>query len=184
MRKYLLSVIIILSSLSANAQSESDSLVSLAKVNFVGITEVPQWSSFDDQPDEIVEIVDDGLAITNTNMQSQSWQPQVVVVPNGSFDLEEGHDYIVRLTIKVPSDGTYMVNVGSYQNAHNVCHVPVEAGDDFQIIDVEYPEYKYSVAEADAHVVLGLGWVVGTTIIKEVEVFERKGYWRNDVFLN
>ena len=88
MRKYLLSVIIILSSLSANAQSESDSLVSLAKVNFVGITEVPQWSSFADQPDEIVEIVDDGLAITNTNMQSQSWQPQVVVVPNGSFDLD------------------------------------------------------------------------------------------------
>ena len=183
MRKYLLSVIIILSSLGANAQSESDSLVSLAKVNFVGITEVPQWSSFDDQPDEIVEIVDDGLAITNTNMQAQSWQPQVVVVPNGSFDLEEGHDYIVRLTIKVPSDGTYMVNVGSYQNAHNVCHVPVEAGDDFQIIDVEYPEYKYSVAEADAHVVLGLGWVVGTTIIKEVEVFERKGYWWKDVFI-
>ena len=182
MRKYLLSVIIIFSSLSANAQSESDSLVSLAKVNFVGMTEVPQWSSFADQPDEIVEIVDDGLAITNTNMQSQSWQPQVVVVPDGNFDLEEGHDYIVRLTIKVPSDGTYMVNMGSYQNAPNVCHVPVEGGDDFQIIDVEYPEYKYSVVEADAHVVLGLGWVVGTTIIKEVEVFERKGYWRNDVF--
>ena len=39
MRKYLLSVIIILSCLKANAQSESDSLVSLAKVNFVEITE-------------------------------------------------------------------------------------------------------------------------------------------------
>ena len=66
MRKYLLSVIIILSCLKANAQSESDSLVSLAKVNFVEITEFAGWSQFDDtQPEGKIEVVDDGIAINN-----------------------------------------------------------------------------------------------------------------------
>lgn len=171
MRKYLLSVIIILSSLSANAQSESDSLVSLAKVNFVEITEFTGWSQFDDtQPEGKIEVVDDGIAITNYKLQSQSWQPQVMIVPDGSFDLKEGHNYVVRLTIKVPSDGQYMVNIGTWSD-NDQLFTSVKARDGFQIIDVEYPEYKNSVA--GAHVVLGLGWVVGTTILKEVEVLEK-----------
>ena len=181
MRKYLLSVIIILSSLSANAQSESDSLVSLAKVNFLDITEFAGWSQFDDtQPEGKIEVVDDGLAITNNKLNSQSWQPQVMIVPDGSFDLEEGHNYVVRLTIKVPSDGQYMVNIGTWSNNFQL-YSSVKARDDFQIIDVEYPEYKNSVT--GCHVLFGCGWVVGTTIIKEVEVFERKGYWWKDVFI-
>ena len=171
MRKYLLSVIIILSSLSVNAQSESDSLVSLAKVNFLDIAEFAGWSQFDDtQPEGKIEVVDDGIAITNYKLQSQSWQPQVMIVPDGSFDLEEGHNYIVRLTIKVPSDGQYMVNIGTWSN-NSQLFSSVKARDDFQIIDVEYPEYKNSVT--GCHVLFGLGWVVGTTIIKEVEVFEK-----------
>lgn len=181
MRKYLLSVIIILSCLKANAQSESDSLVSLAKVNFVEITEFTGWSQFDDsQPEGKIEVVDDGIAITNYKLQSQSWQPQVMIVPDGSFDLEEGHNYVIRLTIKVPSDGQYMVNIGTWSNNFQLLS-PVKARDGFQIIDVEYPEYKNSVA--GAHVVLGLGWVVGTTILKEVEVIEREGYWWKDTFM-
>ena len=171
MRKYLLSVIIILSCLKANAQSESDSLVSLAKVNFVEITEFTGWSQFDDtQPEGKIEVVDDGIAITNYKLQSQSWQPQVMIVPDGSFDLEEGHNYIVRLTIKVPSDGQYMVNIGTWSNNSQLIS-SVKARDDFQIIDVEYPEYKNSVS--GCHVLLGCGWVVGTTILKEVEVLEK-----------
>ena len=171
MRKYLLSLIIILSSLSANAQSESDSLVSLAKVNFLDITEFAGWSQFDDtQPEGKIEVVDDGLAITNYKLQSQSWQPQVMIVPDGSFDLEEGHNYVVRLTIKVPSDGQYMVNIGTWSNNFQL-YSSVKARDDFQIIDVEYPEYKNSVT--GCHVLFGCGWVVGTTILKEVEVFEK-----------
>ena len=171
MRKYLLSVIIILSCLKANAQSESDSLVSLAKVNFVEITEFTGWSQFDDsQPEGKIEVVDDGIAITNYKLQSQSWQPQVMIVPDGSFDLEEGHNYIVRLTMKVPSDGKYMVNIGTWSTNFN-CLSPATSTDDFQIIDVEYPEYESSIT--GGHVLLGFGWVVGTTIIKEVEVLER-----------
>lgn len=171
MRKYLLFVITILSCLSVNAQTENDTLVSLVKVNFEGITEFPSWATFAEQgPDVKIEIVDDGIAITNPNIQDQCWQPQVMIVADGSFNLEEGHDYIVRLTLKVPSDGSYMVNVGTW-SANVACYAPVEGRDEFQIIDVEYPEYKNRVE--GAHVLLGLGWVKGTTILKEVEVLEK-----------
>lgn len=171
MRKYLLSIIIIFNCLSANAQSKCDSLVSLAKVNFLGITEFNGWSQFgDSQPEGKIEVVDDGIAITNDKFQSQSWQPQVMIVPDGSFDLEEGHNYVIRLTIKVPSDGQYMVNIGTWSN-NSQLFSSVKARDDFQIIDVEYPEYKNSVS--GCHVLLGCGWVVGTTILKEVEVLEK-----------
>ena len=89
---------------------------------------------------------------------------------DGSFDLKEGHNYIVRLTIKVPSDGQYMVNIGTWSD-NDQLFTSVKARDDFQIIDVEYPEYKNSVS--GCHVLLGCGWVVGTTILKEVEVLEK-----------
>ena len=181
MRKYLLYVTYILSCLCAHAQTENGALVSLAKVNYVGITEFANWSQFDDtQPEGKIEVVDDGLAITNFKYQSQGWQPQLLIVPDGSFNLVENHNYVVRLTVKVPSDGKYQVTIGSWA-ANFVQRVPVLASDDFQIIDVEYPEYQGTIK--DCHVVLGLGWVPGTTIIKEVEVFERLGYWWKDTFM-
>ena len=171
MRKCLFLAVIILSGLSARAQSETDSLVTLAKVNYVGITEFLGWANFsDDEPMDKVEVHPDGIAITNTNLQSQAWMPQVMVVPEGSFDLEQGHDYIVRLTVKVPSDGTYMVNIGTWETNH-VAYAPVKESDEFQIIDVEYPEYQGVVK--GGHVLFGCGWVKGTTILKEVEVLEK-----------
>ena len=175
-KKLTFVIIMILSCLGANAQSEGETLVSLAKVNFESITEFTQWAS----TGTTVEIVDDGIAINNTETQDQSCEPQVEIVPDGSFDLKEGHDYIVRLTIKVPSDGQYTVNLGNW-STHFMCQAPVTAQDDFQIIDVEYPEYERSVT--DCHVLLDCGWVPGTTIVKEVEVFERLGYWSHSLFV-
>ena len=183
MRKSLLFLIILLSCLSADAQTDNETLVSLAKVNYVGITEFPDWFSwslFPEEPEDKVEVVDDGIAITNTKLQSQSWQAKVTVVPSGSFVLEEGHDYVVRLTLKVPSDGSYWIYMGDW-DVKSVKQVAVKASDDFQIIDVDYPEYQGSVN--GGFVMLGCGWVPGTTILKEVEVFERKGYWWKDVFI-
>ena len=46
-------------------------------------------------------------------------------------------------------------------------------GVDFQVIDVEYPEYKNKLMSTYGTVLLGCGWVVGTTILKEVEILER-----------
>ena len=177
MRIRLLFVMMILGCLGAHAQLETDTLVSLTKVNYVGIREFSEWSQFpDDQPEDKVEVDANGIAITNAKLQNESWQTQVMVVPEGNLDLKEGHDYVVRLTVKVPSDGTYIINLGNSEGCRAI-QVSVNGSDDFQIIDVEYPEYKN--AAKDAHVTLDCGWVVGTTIVKEVEVFEKLGIWNN-----
>ena len=175
MRIRLLFVMMMLGCLSLHAQLETDTLVSLTKVNYVGIREFSAWSQFpEDQPEDKVEVEANGIAITNAKLQNESWQTQVMIVPEGNLDLKEGHDYVVRLTVKVPSDGTYMINLGNSKCSRAI-QVKVNGSNDFQIIDVEYPEYKN--AAKDAHVTLDCGWVVGTTVVKEVEVFEKLGIW-------
>ena len=172
MRKYLIFIVIFLSCLTANAQQEDDVLVSLAKVNFEGMSAPFQWFYFFNiEAGTSMETVEEGIAITNPHVQDQAWTPSAVVLPEGLFNLEENHDYIIRLTIKVPSDGTYQVILGSW-NTNYSCYVNVKAGNEFQIIDTEYPEYGRSID--DAHVLIGFGWVEGTTIIKEVEVLEKR----------
>lgn len=170
MKSYVLMILLLLGCLGAHAQTEDKKLVSLCKTNLEGLTEYHGWSMYDfTQEDFAIDVKPEGLAITNPSMQAEIWQPQVMVVPDGSFDLEEGHDYIVRLTIKAPSDGTYQVNIGSW-GCNDVGRFSVKANLDFQIVDVEFPEYKGNVA--GGHALLQVGWVEGTTVVKEVEVLE------------
>ncbi|MBR5038696.1 MAG: hypothetical protein IKX65_08260 [Prevotella sp.] len=171
MKKLLLLIIISLSCLTANAQQENNELVSLTKVNYVGLKDLSELG-FDNafEPEEM-EIVPDGLGLNNPQLQDKLWTPQFPFL--GNIQLEEGHDYVIRLTMKVPSDGTYWVDMCSWSVGYSYArHVPVVAGDDFQIIDVEYPEYGRSIT--DGMVFIGWGGVVGTTILKEVELLERK----------
>ena len=169
MRKILLSVIITLSCLGANAQQEKDTLVSIGKLTYEGLTELPDVY-FSDQP-ETLELVPEGLALKNPQQLGEMWEPLLPALAN--LALEEGHDYVVRLTLKVPSDGTYWVDLCSWDGsgASMARQLSVVASRDFQIIDVEYPEYSWSTAEGI--IMFGWGWVVGTTILKEVEVFEK-----------
>ena len=168
MRKILLSVIITLSCLGANAQQKNDTLVSISKMTFEGLTELPNIY-YSDQP-ETLELVSDGLALKNPQQLGEMWEPLIFVL--GNLALEEGHDYVVRLTLKVPSDGTYWVDLCSWnQGVSCARQLSVIASHDFQIIDVEYPEYKCRVI--DGMIILGWGWVVGTTILKEVELLEK-----------
>ena len=102
MRKILLFVILILSCLNVHAQDENDSLVSIAKMDWTSAESFSFWFSGDSGA--TIELVDEGLAITNPGLQEYIWYPQTVVLTE--FTLEEGHDYVVRLTMKVPSDGT------------------------------------------------------------------------------
>ena len=171
MKKLLLLIILFLSCLTANAQQENDDLASVAKMTFVGIKDLSELGVYFSNNPEYLEIVEDGLAIKNPQKQDYPWFLQVPVL--GRIPLEEGHDYVLRFTLKVPSDGTYWLDMCSWEVGYTCsCQVPVIASDDFQIIDVEYPEYGRSVT--DGMVMLGCGWVVGTTILKEVEVLERR----------
>lgn len=193
MKKSLLLVIIILSCLSANAQEESDTWVSVAKMDYVGIGEMPYegWGTETTGfPYEVptdatgkIEIVPEGVAFINPCMQDEIWYNCAIVLAD--FPIEDGHDYMIRLNLKVPSDGAYYTGFGNIEGEGNLLlnalssrQVSVKGSDTFQIIDVEYPEYKCN-AWGDGIVVLGCGWVVGTTILKEIELLERTG--TNDI---
>ena len=124
--------------------------------------EVPDWS---------YESTDEGLAIINPNLKELSWYIETSVT-GASLSLEKGHDYIVRLTIKVPSDGTYWMLFGRWDH-NKVCEIPVTASDGFQVIDFNFPDFSGNTWR-DGYVILGSGRMVGTTVLKKVQVYEKE----------
>ena len=130
-----------------------------------------------EKPDWDYEPTDEGLAIINPTLKEEIWWPQTTVI--GGLSLEQKHNYLVRLTLKVPSDGTYNVLLGYWSDPHCQYDVPVVGSDDWQVIDIEFPDFcgdaEIHSPIDDAYVFLRSGWVVGTTIVKKVEVYEVLG---------
>ena len=114
------------------------------------------------------ETTDEGLAITVPS-EAEPWNPMTYIAYN--FSLEKGHNYIVRLTMKAPQDGTYHVGLGELGGAWYSCEVPVTASNDFQVIDVECADFPGNVWR-EGLVMLGCGKVVGTTVVKKVQIYE------------
>ena len=171
MKKSLQFIVIILSCLRLNAQEGNDTLVSIAKLVFMGLTEFPyEGSYYSSDNDFFWELVPEGLAVTNLLQTDELWSNRLTIL--GGLSLEEGHDYVVRLTMKIPSEGSYWLDLGNWFKFNYGCRVPVKSGYNSQIIDVDYPEYGATIA-GDGYVTLGFGGVVGTTIIKEVEVLQK-----------
>ena len=135
---------------------------------------------FYDMGDIIRELTDEGLAVTNPCMQEEMWTFNEFIA-GGAIPLEQGRDYLIRMTMKVPSDGTYQVTLISENQTPDGdfpyfnSEVPVTASDDFQVMDVEFLDYNASGVEGVLYsdVVLSFGWVVGTTVVKKVEIFEK-----------
>lgn len=143
------------------------------------------WEDFDiypfyDMGDIIKELTDEGLAVTNPCLQEEMWTfNQFIAGP--AIPLEQGRDYLIRMTMKVPSDGTYQVTIigenqtpdGDFPSFNS--EVPVTASDDFQVVDTKFLDYHASGVEGVLYsdVALGFGWVVGTTVVKKVEIFEK-----------
>lgn len=110
----------------------------------------------------------DGLTINNPKVQTDMWTPGTVIC-RGDLTLKKDHYYKVRLTMKVPSDGTYSVVIGGwYPSQGHEFHAT--ASDDFQVFEFEFPEYEYNLVEA--HVRILTGWVAGPTIVKNVQVLD------------
>ena len=134
----------------------------------------------DISPDDPWKTTNEGLAIYNPEKQEYAGSIWTIITAGG-FSLEKNHDYVVRLTMKVPSDGTYMVNLGSVLT--NISkEVPVSASDDFQVIDVQFSDFWGDITDrtfepinGDAHIFFYSGLVAGTTVIKKVEVYEKPG---------
>ena len=117
------------------------------------------------------ETTDEGLAITVPS-EAEPWNPMTYIAYN--FSLEKGHNYIVRLTMKVPKDGTYHVGLGDFNGgAWYSCEVPVTASNDFQVIDVDCPDFPGNVW-GEGMLLLGCGKVVGTTVVKKVQIYDVK----------
>ncbi|MCR5239753.1 MAG: hypothetical protein K6E15_06250, partial [Prevotella sp.] len=101
MKKVLFIVAALFAVVSVNAQEENNELVSLLKVNFMDVS--PNYMPTGDNH-IIVEPADEGLALSNpiNPIDFDNWWWSKVVLSDDCLMLQEKHNYIVRLTIKVP----------------------------------------------------------------------------------
>ena len=177
MKKLVTIVAMVLMAVSAYAQepepSETDVLRLVYDKNWVGADSF--WSDL--MPNDSCKLTAEGLAIPNPETQEQMGHPYAFISYE-NFSLEQGHNYIVRLTLKVPSDGTYQVDMGSWSVFFS-SYVPVTASDDFQVIEAEFPQFAGDAESADdlefSHLLLQCNRVVGTTVLQRVEVYEVLG---------
>ena len=154
-----------------NQDSYTESLA--FEMNWPGIDYIV-WD-LDESP---YETTAEGLAITNTRPMEHAWETAdswpvpTCISGEKAFSTEKGHNYMVRLTVKVPSNGIYHIEMGEFLLANSSsCEIPVTASDDFQVINIGFPQFGYDLW-GNASVSLGTGWVVGTTVVKKVEVYE------------
>ena len=144
----------------------------LSEVDFTTATEFTGWTQFgDEQTDGKVELTAEGLAITVGIQTGQLWQPQIMVIGDGSFNLVEDSDYKVVVTAKFPRAGTLQMNMGTW-SANDQAQFPVEASYNFQTIECEFP--SWSVDAEGAHLLFQCGDFKGTTIIKKIQVFKQE----------
>ena len=169
MKKILLISIALFTTLSMNAQVEK----LIYEMDWAGV-EYTEWNYFGEAPNaSYYKATDEGLAITNSAINNHIWEVRVInrSSEDHGLSLEEGHDYVVRLTLKVPSDGHIFMQLGDLASSW-YDEASVTASDDWQVIDIESPNYYCDISDG-AHVLLGFGEMVGTTILKKVQVYER-----------
>ncbi len=110
----------------------------------------------------------DGLAIYNPKVQTDAYKPQTLI-GGGELILKTDHYYKVRLTVKVPSNGKYVVCLGTWASSQGY-EIQATASDDFQEFEVEFNEYPYNLTEA--HILFQSGFVKGTTVVQNVKVLD------------
>ena len=170
MKKILLISVALFTRLSMNAQVEK----LIYEMDWAGVEYTEGNYFVGEAPNaSYYKATDEGLAITNPAINDHIWEVRVInrSSEDHGLSLEEGHDYIVRLTLKVPSDGHIFMQLGNLDSSW-YDGASVTASDDWQMIDIESPSYYCDISDG-AHVLLGFGEMVGTTILKKVQVYER-----------
>ena len=109
---------------------EGDEIV-LYENDFTGITEFTDWYQFAEAQKGSVDVDPEGVAITVDTQTGQLWQPQVMIVPHGSFNLVEDGTYIVSITAKYPCNGKLQINMGTW-NLNDQDIFEVTSTGDFQ----------------------------------------------------
>lgn len=132
--------------------------------------EYPYWYQFDDsQTNGSVTSNPDGIAIYVDKTVGMYWEPQVMVIPDGSFNLKQGGSYKVVVTAKFPTNGTLQINMGIWDN-YDQTTVDVVSTGDFQEIEVLFPNFAYNIE--DCHLLFQCGDFKGTTIMKKIQVLD------------
>ena len=164
MKKFFTLVAMALMAVGANAQEL------IAEVDFTTATEFTGWNQFGDGQEGSVELkAGEGLAITVGSQTGQLWQPQTMVIPDGSFNLEEDGNYKVVVVAKFPTAGQLQINMGSW-SANDQAQFPVEASDDYQTVECTFE--GWSVNAEGAHLLFQNGDFLGTTLVKSVKVYD------------
>ena len=167
MKKFFTLVAMALMAVGANAQEL------IASADFTTATEFTGWTQFADDQSGSVELKSgEALAITVGSQTGQLWQPQIMVIPDGSFNLEEDGNYKVVVVAKFPTAGTLQINMGSW-SANDQATFPVTATGDFQ--DIECLFEGWSVNAEGAHLLFQCGDFLGTTIVKHIKVIQIGG---------
>ena len=152
MKKILLISIALFTTLSMNAQVEK----LIYEMDWAGVEYTEGNYFVGEAPNaSYYKATDEGLAITNPAINDHIWEVRVInrSSEDHGLSLEEGHDYIVRLTLKVPSDGHIFMQLGNLDSSW-YDGASVTASDDWQMIDIESPSYYCDISDG-AHVLLG-----------------------------
>ena len=91
----------------------------------------------------------------------------------GNAALEANHNYIVRITAKFPCDGVLYIGLGDMYGSEQSLVANVVTTGDFQVVEVEFSDYAYSGINY-GYVLINLTDVLGTTIIKRVEIIDEE----------
>lgn len=124
---------------------------------------------------ELPQVEDGILVITNDNPTLADWQVQYFV--DDGCPTTVGGDYIVRVTIKGSSEGSLNCNVGDWGGQAS-CRVSFSD-------EWETKDFKVSgVPAASSFVVFQSGGFVGTIMIKDVKLVQKKSagpakYWES-----
>ena len=144
----------------------------LAEVDFTTLTEFTGWNQFADGQEGSVELTADGLAITVGTQTGELWQPQTMVIGDGSFNLAEDGNYKVVITAKYPTDGTLQINMGSWgSNAQQTFEVTSTG--DFQTDEFVFDPWGADIE--GCHLLFQNGDFLGTTIIKSIKLIDLDG---------
>ena len=167
MKKFFTLVAMALMAVGANAQEL------IAEVDFTTATEFTGWNQFGDGQEGSVELkAGEGLAITVGSQTGQLWQPQTMIIPDGSFNVEEDGNYKIVVVAKFPTAGTLQINMGTWAS-NDQTTVDVPASDDFQTVEIEFPGFAYTLE--GCHLLFQNGDFLGTTIVKSVKVIDMDG---------
>jgi hypothetical protein len=158
--------------LDAGGQGGQSEGTVLYENDFTGITEFTGWNQFGDGQEGSVAVDPDGIAITVGSQTGQLWQPQTMIIPDGSFNVEEDGNYKVVVVAKFPTAGTLQINMGTW-GSNDQTTVDVPASDDFQTVEIEFPAFAYTLE--GCHLLFQNGDFLGTTIVKSVKVIDLDG---------